>query len=63
VNKFRMIGAVALLASMAAEMQDFGYGNAGPPRRDRHGKRTRVEPDQFNTSKTKSAKLKRLLKK
>ncbi len=57
------IAAALLSLSASAAMAAPVATDEGPPRRDRHGKRMKVEPTEHTTSKTKSTSLKRLLRK
>lgn len=61
MRRIGILGAAALL-SIAAPL-DPGMGDEGPPRRDRHGKRIKLDPTQFTTSREKSDSLKKLLRK
>lgn len=55
--------AAVLLSAGAASGDDPYAGAQGPARNNRHGKRYTPEPTQFTTSRNKSDKLKRLLRK
>lgn len=56
----QIMGALSAFAASAAPLEP----DAEPtPRRDRHGKRMKIEPTEHTTSKNKSASLQKLLRK
>lgn len=64
MDTMRQIGLLGAAAMMAAAMSaDVGPDGEGPPRRDRHAKRLKIEPTHHTTSKKKSASLSKLLRK
>lgn len=60
--KMLSLGALAAMTLSVAATND-GLGEPGPPRKDRHGKRLKVEPTRHTISKSKSASLQKLLRK